>query len=78
MSAWVNSINGTWAGDKNPCFTAEGAIRPGRHFEGTAKKKKGKEKKEKKERREERKKEKREKKKIWMKHVITLKLKWNI
>ena len=54
---------------------AEGAIRPGRHFEGAAKKEKRRKKKGKKGRK---KKEKREKKKIWKEHVITVKLKWNI
>ena len=55
---------------------AEEAIRPGRHFETGGKKgKKEKEKKEKKGKRRRKKKEEREKKKIWKKHVITVKLK---
>ena len=55
------------------------AIRPGRNFETGGKKgKKEIEKKRKTGKRGRKKKEEREKKKIWKKHVITVKLKWNI
>ena len=59
---------------------AEGAIRPGRHFEGGNKKgKKKNERKEKKEKREERKRKKERKRKYGRSmYVITVKLKWNI
>ena len=53
---------------------AEVAIRPGRHFETGGKKEKRKKKKKEKGQRGRKKKEEREKKKIWKKHVITVKL----
>ena len=56
-----------------------GRFAPGGTLKEAAKKgKKKKEKKEKKEKREKRKKRKNREKKIWEKHVTTVKLKWNI
>ena len=57
---------------------AKGAIRPGRHSEGGGKKGKKEKRREKGKDRKKKKKEKKEKKKIWEKHVITVKLNWNI
>ena len=58
---------------------AEGAIRPGRHSErGGKKKKKKKRKKGEREKGKKGKRNKRKKRKIWEKHVITVKLKWNL
>ena len=55
-----------------------GRFAPGGTLRGVAKKEKRKRKKENKGKKGRKKKEKREKKKIWKKHVITVKLKWNI
>ena len=57
----------------------EEVIHPGRHSEGgRQKRKKGKEKKKKKGKEGKNKKGEKKKKKIWEKHVITVKLNWNI
>ena len=70
-----------WCGPPSQWRTeggAEGAIRPGRHSGRGGKKGKKQKKKGKREKGKKGKIEKRKKKKIWEKHVIAVKLKWNI
>ena len=77
MSSWTGPEMNTDSG--LPRGGQRGRFAPGGTLGGAAKK--GEKKKRKKGKREKRKKgkrEKRKKKKIWEKHVITVKLKWNI